>query len=135
MATAGNLVFAGMSTGFLMAFDAETGKMLWEYNVGQGAVAGPVTYLVDGEQYVSIAVGWGGVGGFSIRATDHAGPGRVFTFALGGDATPPDYSPYPVQPLLSGVDYDAEDVEPGGKLYVENCIICHGAPAVGKGGS
>lgn len=135
LATAGNLVFAGMSTGHLMAFDAKTGKVLWEYNVGQGAVAGPATYEVDGKQYVSIAVGWGGVGGFSMRATNHAGPGQVFTFALGGTAQPPQYPPYVMQPLLSGVKYDPQDVEAGGKIYVENCVICHGVPAVGKGGS
>src|SRR5699024_3665414 len=122
MATAGNLVFAGTSTGHLMAFNAKTGKVLWEYNVGEGAVAGPVTYSVDGKQYVSIAVGWGGVGGFSRRATDHSGPGRVFTFALGGTAEPPEYRPYVVQPLLSGVKYDPKDVEPGARIYVENCV-------------
>ncbi len=135
LATAGNLVFSGTSTGHLMAFNAKTGKELWEYNIGQGAVAGPATYSVDGKQYVSIAVGWGGVGGFSMRATDHSGPGRVFTFALGGTATPPEYHPYVVQPLLSGVKYDPKDVAEGGKIYVENCVICHGVPAVGKGGS
>ena len=42
--------------------------------------------MVDGKQYVSIAVGWGGVYGLALRATERQGPGTVYTFALGGTA-------------------------------------------------
>jgi hypothetical protein len=56
------------------------GEKLWESPLGTGAVAAPATYLVDGKQYVSIAVGWGGVFGISQRATEAQNPGTVYTF-------------------------------------------------------
>lgn len=60
MATAGGLVFTGTPEGFLKAFDAETGKELWKFQTGSGIVGQPVTWEMDGEQYVAVASGWGG---------------------------------------------------------------------------
>lgn len=99
-------------------------------------VAAPSTWEHDGQQYVTIAVGWGGVYGITQRATDTVGPGRVFTFRLGGDAAMPD-SMVIRQPsdLLQGVKYDPDDVPAGGALYMTNCLLCHGVPAVNNGGN
>lgn len=135
LATAGNLVFHATADGHLIAFDARTGEQLWQSPVGEGAIAAPVTYTVDGRQYVSIAVGWGGVAGLMFEFSGHQGSGRVFTFALGGDAKLPEFAPYHREPLLSGVAYDKADVEEGARLYVESCSFCHGVPAVQKGGT
>jgi alcohol dehydrogenase (cytochrome c) len=60
MTTAGGLVFTGNPEGEFMAIDDETGKVLWSFQTGTGIVGQPVTYEVDGEQYVAIVVGWGG---------------------------------------------------------------------------
>jgi alcohol dehydrogenase (cytochrome c) len=60
MTTAGNLVFWGTPEGFLKAADATTGKVVWEFQTGSGVVAPPVTYDIDGEQYVAVVSGWGG---------------------------------------------------------------------------
>jgi quinohemoprotein ethanol dehydrogenase len=133
--TAGNLVFQGTADGRFVAYNAKTGDKLWEAPVGTGVVAGPATYMVDGTQYVSIAVGWGGVYGEAARATDVEMPGTVYTFALGGDAKPPVFAKMAPQKLVEGVAYKADDVGPGTLLYVSNCAFCHGVPGVDKGGN
>jgi alcohol dehydrogenase (cytochrome c) len=60
MTTAGNLVFTGTPEGFLKAFDAQTGKELWKFQTGSGIVGSPVTWEMDGQQYVAVVSGWGG---------------------------------------------------------------------------
>jgi alcohol dehydrogenase (cytochrome c) len=60
LTTAGNLVFTGTPEGYLKAFDAKTGAELWKFNTGSGIVGSPVTWEMDGEQYVSVVSGWGG---------------------------------------------------------------------------
>ncbi|GAC1402211.1 MAG: hypothetical protein NVSMB64_01590 [Candidatus Velthaea sp.] len=57
LATAGNLVFMGEADGNLDALDARTGAMLWQYNLGAGVNAPPITYEVNGEQYIAVAAG------------------------------------------------------------------------------
>jgi PQQ-dependent dehydrogenase (methanol/ethanol family) len=57
LVTAGNLAFMGEGDGDFDAFDATTGKKLWSYNLGAGVNAPPVTYEVDGQQYVAVAAG------------------------------------------------------------------------------
>ena len=75
LSTAGNLVFRG-SGNRLIAHDAQTGEQLWEARVGDGA-ATPVTFELDGRQYVSILAG-----------TTENGPPRMWTFELDGAAPP-----------------------------------------------
>ena len=55
VSTAGGLVFFGDDDGYFVAVDAATGKHLWHYNMGEKITASPVTFSVDGKQYVSIA--------------------------------------------------------------------------------
>jgi quinohemoprotein ethanol dehydrogenase len=135
LTTAGNLVFQGTADGRFVAYQARTGAKLWETNVGTGVVAAPATYSVDGQQYVSVAVGWGGVYGQSQRATDREGPGTVYTFKIGGTAAAPDFTKYQIGPLVAGVKYDPANVGPGTLLYISNCVFCHGVPGVDRGGN
>lgn len=135
LSTAGNLVFQGTADGRFIAFDARDGKKLWETATGTGVVAAPSTYEVDGQQYVSIAVGWGGVYGLAARHTERKGPGTVYTFALGGKAQAPAFVEYKLAALLQGVPYDKKDVDAGTALYVSNCAFCHGVPGVDRGGN
>lgn len=65
MATAGNVVFVATTEGSFIALDAITGKLLWRYNTGGPMAASPVSYAVDGRQYVAIS-----------------GTGALFSFAL-----------------------------------------------------
>jgi alcohol dehydrogenase (cytochrome c) len=60
MATAGGLVFTGNPEGEFMAINDETGEVIWKFQTGTGIVGQPVTYEMDGEQYVAIVAGWGG---------------------------------------------------------------------------
>ena len=57
LATAGGLVFTGEGNGFLSAFDADSGAPLWQFQCGAGVNAPPVSYEVDGVQYVAVAAG------------------------------------------------------------------------------
>jgi len=57
LATAGDLVFNGEGNGYFRAFDARTGKQLWEYQCGAGVNAPAVSYMVGGKQYVAVAAG------------------------------------------------------------------------------
>ena len=60
MTTGGGLVFTGTPEGYLKAFDAKTGKELWKFQTGSGVVGCPITWEMDGEQYVAVPSGWGG---------------------------------------------------------------------------
>ena len=87
LSTAGNLVFTGTPEGFLKAFDAKTGKELWKFNTGSGVVGSPVTYTLDGEQYVAVMSGWGGAvplwGGEVAKAVQHINQGgALWVFKL-----------------------------------------------------
>jgi len=64
LATAGNLVFTGEQNGMFDAFNARTGQKLWHFNLGVGVTAPPVTYRVNGVQYVAVAAGGVGANGY-----------------------------------------------------------------------
>jgi quinohemoprotein ethanol dehydrogenase len=118
-----------------VAYNAKTGAKLWETATGTGVVAAPATYEVDGKQYVSVAVGWGGVYGIAQRATDRKGPGTVYTYMIGGKAKAPDFVAYQLGALLKGVKYDPANVKDGTLIYVSHCVFCHGVPGVDRGGN
>jgi PQQ-dependent dehydrogenase (methanol/ethanol family) len=88
MTTAGNLVFSGDILGFFHAYDAKTGKELWKMNLGSGIVAGPISFAVDGKQYVAVLAGrsqdppgFMGLLGKKILAATPEG-GTLFVFSL-----------------------------------------------------
>ncbi|HKV00196.1 MAG TPA: methanol/ethanol family PQQ-dependent dehydrogenase [Vineibacter sp.] len=85
LSTAGGLVFSGQLTGEFEAFDADTGKKLWQFKTGSGIEGQPVTWEQDGVQYVAVTSGIGGV--YSIFSGDErlaAVPpgGSLWVFAL-----------------------------------------------------
>jgi alcohol dehydrogenase (cytochrome c) len=87
LTTAGNLVFAGNLHGQFQAIDANDGKVLWQKTLGSGIGAGPITYAVNGKQYVAVVVGrtvslaafLGPVGAKMLEATPEGGALFVFT--------------------------------------------------------
>jgi alcohol dehydrogenase (cytochrome c) len=66
LATAGGLVFSGDGQGYLFALDARTGKVLWKFQTGGSIVAPPISYSLDGRQYIAVAAG-GSIVAFSLR--------------------------------------------------------------------
>ncbi|MEO3779881.1 PQQ-binding-like beta-propeller repeat protein [Micromonospora sp. B11E3] len=86
LATGGDLVFAGEPTGEFNAFDASTGKLLWQFQTGSGHHSSPTTYSVDGRQYLAVPTGWGSwVEGFSPEMVGAHHGGSLFAFALPED--------------------------------------------------
>jgi alcohol dehydrogenase (cytochrome c) len=59
LATAGDLLFTGDSLGRFFALDAQTGEEVWSYRTGSGHRGSPITYAVNGKQYIAVPVGWG----------------------------------------------------------------------------
>jgi len=85
VATAGGLVFGGDANGRFRAFDERSGKVLWETNLGAPVSGYPITFAVDGKQYISVATGPSGVANATLRVTPEIKPsttGQVFVFAL-----------------------------------------------------
>ncbi|MEM7465913.1 MAG: PQQ-dependent dehydrogenase, methanol/ethanol family [Pseudomonadota bacterium] len=141
MTSAGNLVFQGRADGNFVAYNATNGAKLWAINLGSGISAPPVTYSVDGKQYVSLLVGWGGAGLIAGSLAAQHGwkykvhPRRLYTFALDGKqavpASPPPAYAQPVDP--PGFKVDAELSGYGKLLFSESCFLCHGGGAVSGG--
>ena len=141
MATAGDLVFQGNAEGELVAYHAKTGERLWSYATGTAFMAPPVTYLVDGIQFVSIVAGWGGGSGQREPPSDKLAKnfqeGILYTFEIGGLASGPELKKN-VRTKLTGPDiaFDVNDdlAIKGKTVYINNCARCHG-PLDGKAGS
>ncbi|MEE9396603.1 MAG: PQQ-dependent dehydrogenase, methanol/ethanol family [Methylococcales bacterium] len=85
LSTAGQLVFTGAQTGEFYAFDAENGDKLWQFKTGSGIIAPPITYSLDGKQYVVVASGLGGAYALIIgdeRLANVNQGGSIWAFAL-----------------------------------------------------
>ena len=135
LSTASGLLFQGTADGRLLAYDARNGKQLWSTPVNSGVIAAPITYEVDGTQYLSVAVGWGGVYGLANKATNHNTKGTVYTYVIGGTAAAPQPVVTPQTAAITGVPYDKSLVSEGLNLYLSSCVGCHGVPGVGRGGA
>lgn len=131
-----DLIFQGNAEGEFMAFDAATGKKLWSFPLNSGIIAAPMTYVIDGKQYVSILVGWGGVRGLWSKFTDQINPGTLYTFTLGGNAKMPEFPEQPKKQLVDlEVEAAPEQLENGGQLFQRYCANCHQMILFPGGGS
>jgi quinohemoprotein ethanol dehydrogenase len=136
LATAGNLVFQGDGSGHLYAYKADNGERVWDVDLGVAVMAPPVTYELDGKQYISVLAGWGGATAlFGANFTGEYKPeGRLWTFVLGGDKN---IVPVAGQPLpeLTAIEFDdSEAVQTlGADVYGQRCAMCHGRNAAGGG--
>ncbi|MGR8919483.1 MAG: PQQ-dependent dehydrogenase, methanol/ethanol family [Gammaproteobacteria bacterium] len=142
LSTAGNLVFQGRADGTFWAYRATDGEALWHTDLGVGISAPPITYSVDGEQYVSILTGWGGAGAATpgFVGGQHgwaygAHMRRLVTFKLGGQvALPAQQGPVYHEPIVEA-DFAVDDklALEGAELYIDVCMMCHGAGAGSAG--
>ena len=138
LSTAGGLVFQGQLEGTFAAFDASTGEKVWDADVKSGAASGPGTYMIDGEQYVTITTGWGSAYGLTVGfAYDKlAGPtvGKVVTFKLGADGEVPFTEAPRVDRTPKAARFgDEETLKAGLVHYARNCAVCHGPFAQSSG--
>lgn len=140
LTTAGNLVFQGTAEGDVRAYAADSGELLWKSRANSGVLAGPMTYEIDGEQYVTFMVGWGGA--FTLLTGPLASrikvqpESRVLTYKLDGkgELPPPRNRPAPVpEPPERDADIGAEQLATGKYLYNGVCATCHGVNAVSGG--
>ena len=127
LATAGNLVFQGSGDGALVAYRATDGRMLWESAVGIAVMAPPISYRVDGEQYLAVSVGIGGSAGLNLTEFDYQNAGYVIAWKLGGNASLPAVAKRPpgrVQVPMTAAP--PERIAAGQALYAQHCFRCHG---------
>jgi len=138
LVTGGNLVFQGTIGTTFAAYRADTGEKVWEMPVQNVPIAAPITYAVDGVQYIAVNAGWGGGLAHVERSAFSAlflGKPRLLVFRLGGTAQLP---PMPAEsfaipelaapPPLAGTP---AQVALGEQLYGANCSLCHGNAARG----
>lgn len=134
LSTAGNLVFQGQVSGEFVAYTADKGKKIWAFDAQNGVLGAPISYSVDGKQYVTVIA--------SFRSSYPSNPAwpyrqqrrRVLTFALGGEAKLPPFEKQPVVPA-DDPDFVIDDakVAVGAGVYNTSCIVCHGVGAKAGG--
>ncbi len=96
-------------------------------------VSGPISYEVDGEQYIAVTVGWGTVFGL-ISPGEQRPVSRVLSFRVGGEAALPEpelaAADWPEPPPVTG---SAAQIAEGKAIYLESCFMCHGDAAMSGG--
>jgi PQQ-dependent dehydrogenase (methanol/ethanol family) len=133
LATAGGLVFWGDAGGAFGAYDARDGKKLWGADSGTPIITAPITYQVDGDQYVAVMTGTafgapykGGVSGVMPKS-------RVLVYKIGGAASLPaqaEATPMPAPPVVAA---SAATIARGEKTFAPLCSQCHGWTANATG--
>ncbi len=136
LATAGNLVFQGTGDRQFSAFRADSGEKLWSFKAQNGIIAAPISYSVNGEQYITVLAGSGGAYDLMSGHKPPAGAkhSRVLTFKLNGtDKLPaiPDTEAIPLPPEQTV--FDETIIQHGSELYHSYCAFCHGSQVIGGG--
>ncbi len=139
LSTGGGLVFQGNAAGNFVAYSAKDGKQLWSFFAQTGIIAPPITYTIDGEQYVAVLAGWGGVFPLSPTGflTEQSGPlpniSRLLVFKLGGTAALPPAREFERRPLdpppFTGTE---AQVSRGAYDFGRYCSQCHNDAAIGS---
>jgi quinohemoprotein ethanol dehydrogenase len=139
LTTAGNLVFQGSGDGLFTAWKADSGEQVWQIDAKTGIIAPPVTYMVDGEQYVAVSAGWGGaVIAFIPEAASaihkYGNAGKIYAFKLGGKKTI-DVPEIPRTPMEKPPEETAAAavIAKGEGTFHRFCAVCHGFLAMSAG--
>lgn len=134
LSTAGNILVQGTINKTVAIYRATDGKKLWEMDVDQAAVAGPITYMIDGEQYIALNAGWGGSPVYNLNKDGpfKTSTAKLLVFKLDAKGVtlppPPPPSALPRPPRLTAPE---SKVSEGRRLYGETCVRCHGENAIG----
>jgi PQQ-dependent dehydrogenase (methanol/ethanol family) len=138
LSTAGNLVFQGNIDENVAAYNAVTGENLWSMNTQTAMLAPPISYSIDGEQYIAVVVGYGSSS--ALWASEELNPegikrniSRVLAFNLGGNVQLPEKPPLPTR-LPAADDFGTEaQIQAGEMFFGRSCGGCHGGKAIGNG--
>jgi quinohemoprotein ethanol dehydrogenase len=139
LSTAGGLVFQGTGSGQFTAMDATDGKELWSTHVQTGVIAAPISYEVDGTQYVAIMAGTGGswamIGGdANMKGFALENESRLLVYKIGGTGQLPAKTTFTRPPMTPPpATASAEVVNMGAPLFETHCGSCHGGGVVGVG--
>ena len=139
LSTAGNLVFQGTAMGEFVAYRADTGERLWSAETQAGVLAAPISYAVDGEQFVAVEVGWGGAfglaaGELALKSHIESNLPRILVYRLGGASSLPPLPAAAPRVLDPPADTaPAATVAAGKSLFHTYCSVCHGDSATGSG--
>ena len=137
LSTQSGLTFQGNGMGFLNAYDSASGEILWSKNIQTSMLAPPITFVIDGEQYIAILAGTGGGNnhggdtlGFHsehLASLKYGNNGRLLAFKIGGNQRLPRLDlinkSIPEQPQLISNEFQ---IKRGTELYGEYCAFCHG---------
>jgi alcohol dehydrogenase (cytochrome c)/quinohemoprotein ethanol dehydrogenase len=140
LVTGGGIVLQGNTARQFVAYDDTSGQRLWSFDAQTGIMAPPITYNVDGTQFIAVMAGWGGgwplTGGvMALQAGRSIGPNRLLVFALDGKARLPDFAqpPLGMTPIVNKLPADVRSIVDGDLLYGRYCLRCHGSGAVSAG--
>jgi quinohemoprotein ethanol dehydrogenase len=134
MVTASDLVFEGTTRQTFAAFDARKGTLLWEMPIQSAPVSGPITYMLDGVQYIAVNAGWGGGAAQIERGAGIELPraaARLIVLKLDGGVTLPPIKPEEKAPEPPRTMASEETIARGAVLFAETCAVCHGQQAIG----
>ena len=137
MSTKSGITFQGNGMGTLNAYDSFSGELLWSKDIQTSMLAPPITFMIDGEQYIAILAGTGGGNnhggdtlGFHaehLASLKYGNAGRLLAFKLNGELNLPRLDLLekiiPEQPLLQSTEFQ---ISRGTELYGEYCAFCHG---------
>lgn len=138
LSTAGGVVFQGKLNGDFVAYNALTGDKLWSHPLKSGGASGPGTFMIDGEQYVTITTGWGSAfalaAGFGYDEKVSSSVGKVVTFKIGGTQEIADTGLTPIEKTPKAEAFGSLAlVSEGAVHFARNCAVCHGPLAVSSG--
>ncbi len=134
LVTGSDLVFEGTTRQTFSAFDARTGRQLWSFPTQSAPVAGPITYTLDGVQYVAINAGWGGGAAQIEQSAGTELPrakARLLVFRLGATAQLPPLAATAAIPPPPPLRASEATVARGAQLFAQTCAVCHGQRAIG----
>jgi PQQ-dependent dehydrogenase (methanol/ethanol family) len=136
LSTDGDLVFQGTWDGTFAAYDAYDGDKLWQYKSDSAVLAGPVSYELDGDQYIAVAQGSGGTVMITVGdelQRNKVNQNKLLVFKRGQFETTQasiDQGLTTIRPLGRPINKDPEVIAYGESLYHNNCASCHGINAL-----
>ena len=136
LATAGGVVFQGLTDHTFRAYDAANGSLLWQYPTQDAIITAPISYAIGDTQYIAVTVGNGG--GMPLTLPTFDGPkstpnGRIMVFALDGKASLPEFAKVARQPVHVAEVVSRDEEARAFGLFGRYCAACHGIETLSAG--